>query len=465
MTFSQLRQKHPVFIYESYDYQLTDDNLQIKFQFQIGEQIKFQPTLTINNINLERYSQIPQQLLDNWIFHLGLAEIPSYWKCTCSPRITIKAGALNQQQVAWWKELLIKGLGEFFYQNKIQLNQETLVTIKTTGKPLELLQNPLTYSHPFLIPVGGGKDSSLMLGILDKNKIKYDCLLLQPQSPAALQVCQQANPEKIITLDRQLDPKLLELNTQGYLNGHTPFSSYLSFVSVITAHLFGHQQILVANERSANQGNANYQGLEVNHQYSKSFAYEQAFLQYASQYLQTADKQAEYLSFLRPLYELQISQAFAQYPQFLSIFKSCNVGQKQNIWCHQCPKCLFVYAMLYPFVETKTLTQKIFQHDLFTDKKLSATALSLIGATDAKPFECVGTFAESQAAFYLSWKKFTEENPGEKLPIVLQEVKQNLLAEKTEKQLAQQAETILQSWNTEHNLEQKLVTLLKNELN
>ena len=57
--------------------------------------------------------------LSNLIFHLGLAEMFSYWKLTCSPLIDISAGKLDNEQIRWWKDLLFKGMAQYFYENKI----------------------------------------------------------------------------------------------------------------------------------------------------------------------------------------------------------------------------------------------------------------------------------------------------------------------------------------------------------
>lgn len=53
------------------------------------------------------------------IFSLGMVELVSYWKITCSPEVIVEAGVLNDRQILWWKDLYFNGLGEFFYVNDI----------------------------------------------------------------------------------------------------------------------------------------------------------------------------------------------------------------------------------------------------------------------------------------------------------------------------------------------------------
>ena len=469
MTIDSLRSQHRRFIYQAFSYQLTKVGLEITFDFLLEPNIQFQPQLTLEGVTQETLDHLPAEQLNNLVFNLGLIEIPSYWKCACSPEICVQAGSLSAEQIAWWQDLFIKGMGEFYFTNQIDFTQPNFVQIvaeshsdTAIGKP-SLEENQ--YSQPYLIPIGGGKDSSLTLGLLDQASQSYGCLVLKPASPAALTLAQQSNAKQIIIISRKIDPKLLELNKQGYLNGHTPFSAYLSFVSTLIAQLFGYQQILVANEQSANQANLTYLNLEINHQYSKSLEYETNFRQYAQKYLGSKTNQAEYLSFLRPLYEIQIAKLFSQFPQYFTQFKSCNIKQQSGTWCGHCSKCLFVYLMLYPFIDTQILTQQIFDHDLFADEDMIPLALNLAGLGEHKPLECVGTYDEVQVALYLARKKYQVSNPdSQPLPPVLATLNNQLLTSRPDQAWEELADHLLTSWNNNHYLDASLVKLLKSYL-
>lgn len=470
MTFDTYRRQHPQLTYQRYHYQYqpATKELTIQFFFELQPGIKFSPTTIIHQVEKSDWQRLSPAWLETLIFNLGLAELPSYWKAACPPVIEIGAGYLTDAQLDWWQQLFRRGLGDFFYHHQINPQDESLLTIKNslTSPPANQPTSSTTpraidSTRPYLIPVGGGKDSSLVLALLRQQSWPLGCLLLEPQSPAAEIIAQASQPQQLIRVTRQIDPELLALNAQGYLNGHTPFSAYLAFLSTLVAHLFGYQQILVANERSANQGNLIYHHQEINHQYSKSFEFETAFRQYSCQYLGSADHQAEYLSVLRPLYELQISQLFSRYPDFWSSFKSCNVGQRQNQWCHHCPKCLFVFAMLYPFMAEEELINQIFKTNLFESADLVEPALELIGAREVKPFECVGTREESQVAFYLAIKKYRQSHRS--LPVVLAAASQ-FLDPIGDEQLALQSQNLLAAWNDDHYLPAPLIKLLKTEL-
>ena len=104
-----------------------------------------------------------------------------------------------------------------------------------------------------------------------------------------------------------------------------------------------------------------------------------------------------YYSYLRDFFELQIAEKFAQYPQYFPVFRSCNAGSKENVWCCNCPKCLFAYIILAPFID-KNARLQIFGADLLNKPEMTHFFYQLIGKEATKPFECVGTVEEVVAA-------------------------------------------------------------------
>ncbi len=458
MTFDSLRQQHPQLSFKSYHYSLDakqDPQLKIEYRFHLEPNITFSPQVTISGIDPEKITNIPELFLNNLIFQLGLAELPSYWKCACPPAIKIEAGWLSPNQIKWWHQLFTVGLGEFFYLNQIDFLAPDLLNFQIEGNKQSDVVPTLENNHyqtPYLVPIGGGKDSGLTLSLLDRSQASYDTLVLEPASPAAASLANLSQGSRKITARRTICPNLLKLNGQGYLNGHTPFSAYLAFISTFIAHLEGHQQILVANESSANQPNLKYKGKSINHQWSKSFEFEQSFRKYAQEFLNSKSKQAEYLSFLRPLNELQIAQKFAQLSTWLPHFKSCNVGQKTGTWCHHCPKCAFVFAMLFPFVDTQTLITQVFSRNLFQDSSLLNIFKQLADSSLNKPLECVGTDEEVRLALQLAINSHLDKN--EPLPLVLDQLKNWLANQPINNQL-------LDERNSGHNLDEDLLQMLQ----
>jgi len=413
------RKKYPKFIYQDYSYKISGNNLEIFFDFKVEPDIWFRPKIIIKNINKSQIKRVGKKVLENLIFHLGLMEIPSYWKATCSPEIIIKAGSLNKEQIKWWKDLIIKGMGQFFYENKINFLKPNFLKIISPSPEQNWSRTVLDQinkklKNRYLVPFAGGRDSIVTLESL-KKKGEITLFLVNPNKQIK-KVVKVSGVKKQIIVRRIIDKKLLELNKKGYLNGHTPFTALLSFLSVLCAVLFDYKNIVFSNEKSANEGNVRYLGKTINHQWAKSSEFEKMFKKYSKKYLA---KNLSYFSYLRKYGELEISKMLTKYPKYFPVFSSCNagmrIGAKAIRWCGNCPKCLFVYATFYPFLSKKELL-KIFGKDIFQNKNLLPIMYDLIGQAcppklgerrrrKPKPFECVGTKKESQLAFKLSLQK------------------------------------------------------------
>lgn len=410
MRFEELRRRHSRFIYEAYDIRQSRNNITIFFNFKITPDIIFRPSLVF-----PRPPSLTRDALKNLeglIFNLGMVEAISYWKATCSPKIVIKAGYLNKKQFAWWRKLLIKGLGEFFYTNSVDFTQKDLVEIKVkSDKKFSPFASSLKGRD--LILVGGGKDSTVTLEKISRQDRDFNCLMLNP-TRAAMNISKAGGCKNSIIVKRTIDPKLLELNSKGYLNGHTPYSAYLAFLSVFCGVLYNYKNLIVSNEASSNEGNVEYHGQIINHQYSKSFEFEKDFRVYCREYLASS---ANYFSFLRKWGELKISKEFSRMPKYHKLFRSCNQGLKTNSWCGRCAKCVSTCITLSPFLGKKT--KEIFGKDLLEDINLMPIVKKLLGENNAvKPFECVATKDEIKTAISLGIKRAKKDR--EKIPKLLQ---------------------------------------------
>jgi hypothetical protein len=215
--------------------------------------------------------------------------------------------------------------------------------------------------------------------------------------------------DQTVDFYREIHPQLIKLNDEGFLNGHTPFSALLAFYSLLAAFLTGRQDILLSNESSANE--VTVPGTKINHQYSKSVEFEKDFKEY---YHGNISPDFNYFSFLRPLSEIQIARIFSGMPNFFHQFRSCNVGSKTGRWCGSCPKCLFTYIILSPFLKPETLNG-IFGHNLLDDPSLEKTLEELSGIAAVKPFECIGTIEEVNVALNEAVKMYEKDN----LPFLL----------------------------------------------
>ena len=119
-----------------------------------------------------------------------------------------------------------------------------------------------------------------------------------------------------------------------------------------------------------------------------------------------------YFSFLRPLSELQIAMLFSRFTQYHDVFRSCNVGSKQDVWCGHCAKCLFAYIILSPFIAPERLNA-IFGKPMLDDETLQHEFLQLVGEAETKPFECVGTVSEVRQALGMALERwYRAERPA-----------------------------------------------------
>jgi hypothetical protein len=416
--FNNFRKNYSVFRFIDYNVMQNDKEILIKYHFAIDNLSEFKPSITIQKDSLNFRNIDNDKNFELLAFCIGLVELISYWKCTCSPKIIIECGNIDKTQIEWFKKLYFYGLGEFFYINNIKTNMQDFVQIECLGEKLtyEFAENDF---EGILIPIGGGKDSCVTAELLKKVDKKY-CIMVNPKE-TSINCSESAGFDKTNTVKvhRKISSELINLNKKGFLNGHTPFSALLAFVTYAVSYLLNIQYIALSNELSANQSNVI--GEKINHQYSKSYEFENDFKEYCSNYL---DPSIEYFSFLRPLNELQIAMLFSTYKQYHKIFKSCNAGSKNAEWnwCCKCAKCLFVYIILSPFLYKNELIN-IFDEDLYQKKELLNIFLELAGKSNIKPFECVGTFEEVNYAICKTISILQKE--GKELPYLLKYYEEN----------------------------------------
>lgn len=381
-SYSSLRVAYPTFYYKNYEIEQKNDQITVTYHFEIDSLTKFSPSwvFPVGSLGVE----IGDANLQAMVFNLGLAELVSYWKTTCSPTVVIECGSLSPEQIRWWKKLYYHGLGEFFYLNRISPD-ENFMRIISTGANHSTIPST-RHLKGNLIPVGGGKDSNVTMELLKEFKDINRPYIINPRGATLDSVRVAGYENETLTAKRTLDANMLQLNREGFLNGHTPFSAIVAFSSIITAYLNGLKYVVLSNESSANESTV--AGSTVNHQYSKSFEFEKDFNSYEKEFIKSG---VYYFSMLRPLSEYQIASYFARLTQYHSVFKSCNKGSHTNIWCADCSKCLFVYIILSPFLSFEDLNA-IFSRDMANDIHLTETLNQLIGLdTDEKPFECVGS--------------------------------------------------------------------------
>ncbi len=429
--YAELRERYPEFLYEAFHHEWTAEGLRLWFDFRMGDVVFHPEALFEARPFLSR--DVPTQVLDRMVFDIGMIELISYWKCACPPTVKVLCGALTDEQTAFWRKLYWNGLGEFFYTNGIAESQEGFLRVesgewrvengewrvengerrvengerrtenKTSqngGSLFSTLHSPL--SAPYLVPIGGGKDSVVTLELLRRAGKTIRPLIMNPRG--ATRECARVAGfplEEVLVIRRKIDPTLLDLNAKGYLNGHTPFSAMLAFYTRLASALSGIPNVALSNESSANESTV--KGSYVNHQYSKSLEFEDDFRNYVNE-----AASFNYFSFLRPLSELQIAMLFSRFTAYHDVFRSCNVGSKEDIWCGHCAKCLFAYIILSPFIAPERLNA-IFGKSMLDDTSLNLEFRQLLGLAETKPFECVGTVSEVRQALRMAVERWYKD--------------------------------------------------------
>lgn len=328
----------------------------------------------------------------------------SYYKTYLPPSIALEKGKLTPEDAAFFAKTYQRGLGEFFYVNKLDPKGPIPFPPNTqVEKPLVM-----TGSNGLLIGIGGGKDSLVTAELL-RNRPKVATWSVGHRSQLTPQVKQIGLPH--FWVERTWDRQLLELNRQDAYNGHVPISAILACVGTVVAVLSGYRDVVVSNESSASEPNLTYQDVPINHQYSKSLEFERDFQALLGRHFGIG---VRYYSFLRPLSELRIAELFAKigFEKYKDVFSSCNRAfthdQNSLFWCGECPKCAFVFLILTPFVPKEKLETLFHGKNLLETPELESTYEQLLGIKGDKPLECVGEVKESRTAMQLAQTQYLE---------------------------------------------------------
>lgn len=389
-------QKQDVFEFVSYEIQ--SDKKMINFNYRardlyLTEKITL-PTPIPSFIN--------PLLLKNILNDLHLILGITYFKMYC-PKKIISPYHLTKAQADFWNTVYTKGLGEFFYKNKIDfrgLINFPYFDISST-QPIQLRQLDEAKKNKFLVGIGGGKDSIVAIEQLKKQKKEITGFILDAQTtPPNIQIEVSKTMEiNYLTVKRQLDSQVFDLRST--YNGHIPITAIYSFIALLLATIYDYSSIIIPNGKSANFGNVNYLGAEINHQWSKSEEFEKLFQEYVKQNITS---NIDFSSNLRSYSEMEIAKMFSVHKKYFPIFSSCNRNYKingninQKRWCGECAKCAFVFIILSAYLSKKEVVE-IFNKNLLDDPKLIPLYQDLIGKGKMKPFDCVGTFEESIEAF------------------------------------------------------------------
>ena len=319
----------------------------------------------------------------------------SYYKAAVPNEIRIDGYAIDAATAVLMEQVYVHGLGEFAYRNGLSLHGRVRFPVAAQAPAPAAAAGLREHA---LAAIGGGKDSLVSIEALRGAGVDQTVTWIGGSQLIA--ACAARTGLPTLNIGRALAPELFEYNRQGAWNGHIPVTAINSAIMVLAALLHGVDQVVFSNERSASYGSMIPGTGEVNHQWSKGWAFESAFGAYVQSHV-AADLQ--YYSLLRPLSELAVARQFARTDHYDAHFSSCNrnfhlLGERPtNRWCGVCPKCHFVFLALAPFMPKPRLVG-IFGRNLLDDANQTGGFDALLEYQDHKPFECVGEGQESRAA-------------------------------------------------------------------
>ncbi len=386
------RDKVAVFRFVRCEFDAASGVASLVYAFDDGPEMTEQVTVPGAPFTLEgERSAAVQQALR--LLHL-IAGV-SYYKAAVPGEIRIDSYAIDDATASLLENIYVSGLGEFAYRNGLDLHGRVVFPRSASAAAPAGAAGLRQHA---LVAIGGGKDSLVSIEALRSAAVEQTVTWIGNSQLIA--ACAARTELPTLNLGRAIAPELFELNRQGAWNGHIPVTAVNSAILVLAALLNGVGQVVFSNERSASYGSMIPGTGEVNHQWSKGWAFEQAFGEYVQSRV-AAD--LHYYSLLRPLSELAVARQFAKVDRYDAFFSSCNrnfhiLGERPvNRWCGVCPKCHFVFLALAPFMPKLRLVG-IFGRNLLDDESQAPGFDALLEFQDHKPFECVGEGQESRAA-------------------------------------------------------------------
>ncbi|NEK58274.1 hypothetical protein GCU56_10370 [Geodermatophilus sabuli] len=355
----------------AFGYRLGDD--------EFTERLTLDPALLGGDVDSER--------LDAALDLVHLVMGTSYYKLRAPGRVTVRR-PITKAQHAVAEAAYTHGLGEFAAVNRLPVPHavEWDVELRDAASG-----TAVPGGSGALLPVGGGKDSALALVVVTP----ATALAINPTG--AQRDVTSAAGVPLVGVRRRLDPLLAERTAAGGRNGHVPVTAINSAIATLVAVLGGFDPVVFANERSADEETLTVGGASVNHQYSKSYEFEQLFATAAG------ELGVGYFSLTRQLSELATVSAVAELPDLRGQILSCNRsytqrhlgGEATQRWCLHCDKCLFTFLCFAVFLQPAEAVA-MFGGNPLEDLSL-VDGFRVLWATE-KPFDCVGERAESAAA-------------------------------------------------------------------
>ncbi|HTV00740.1 MAG TPA: hypothetical protein VMF13_09395 [Luteitalea sp.] len=371
------------------------DGSQISLNYR-GRGLEFTHRVTLSEgISIDHLSP---ELRDGLLLALSLAMAPHLFVLTDFARVDVTWGSLTTAQSTFWSWYLQGGLGQFRYQQGLDPTRPIRVDAPLASP--QSAPNVPALREAALVLNGGGKDTIVASELIREAGLPFEWLSGNPtRAHRALIDASGVSVSNEVRWHR--DPALKAAGR--YDRRHVPFVAVYLVLGTLVAACRGLRYVVVGNERSADDGNVVLNGLEVNHQFSKTHAFESAFQTHV---VDALGLPMHVFSVLRPFYEIRLAQIVSQHPEYFHAFVSCNRQGTDSVWCGTCAKCAFIALALGPFV-TRDALNGIFGTDILAHPGIRRHWLALV-QEGVKPWECVGTKDESRLALALLLRRHAD---------------------------------------------------------
>jgi hypothetical protein len=204
-----------------------------------------------------------------------------------------------------------------------------------------------------------------------------------------------------LNIQRELAPGLFELNRLGAWNGHIPVTAVNSAILAVAAILYGYDSIAFANERSASAATLEYEGQQVNHQWSKGYAFEQLLGDWLHTHVAAISITARCCGRIRSWPSPRFRETHAVLRRVLQLqpqLQACLARSRPIAGAGSVRNAISCFSRWRRSAQAALLA--IFGRNLLDDETQAAGFDALLEYQDHKPFECVGEGAEARAAMY-----------------------------------------------------------------
>lgn len=329
----------------------------------------------------------------------------SYYKAFACKTIDLGQTPIRDGEIDFLHFYYLGGLGEYSYKHNISFDNLEIVG----GTVAAEVPQAIAANQAPLIPFGGGIDSVVTVELVKKTFPEARLFVMSPEETtfAPLEDAAKVTGCEILRAKRFLDPQIKASKDNGFLNGHVPVTAIVSALALAVAEANGATAVLMSNEASASEPNLTFDNNPVNHQFSKSIDYENAFRKVLAN---SIGPTPDWFSYLRHRNELWIANEFSKLTDYHQVFRSCNrafhidPNARATKWCGECDKCAFIDLILSPFMSSKSLEAVFSGNEPLNNPDLKPVFDSLVSTAEGftKPFECVGDIEECRQAIRLT---------------------------------------------------------------